>query len=311
MIDQQTADYISRINKALDFIDQNLEKDISLDDLATTANFSKYHFSRIFLAFINETPFQFVLRVRLEKAATLLLSNPGVSITEIAWQCGFSDIVIFSRNFKRRFGYSATQYRKIRHNNRNKSQTDSKNEQAFRPFSQYLCTDLITKKMEKVMKENKSVEVKIIPEMTLAYIRHIGPYQGNENLFENLWNRLFAWAGPRGLLGQKDLKSLIIYHDDPNVTNEEKLRMSLCISVPENTEVGGEIGKMTLESANYVIARFELDASQFGEAWNWVYAQWLPQSGYQPDDKPCFEMYPEEPKNGLFTVEICVPVKPM
>ena len=161
------------------------------------------------------------------------------------------------------------------------------------------------------MKENKSVEVKIIPEMTLAYIRHIGPYQGNENLFENLWNRLFAWAGPRGLLGQKDLKSLIIYHDDPNVTNEEKLRMSLCISVPENTEVGGEIGKMTLESANYVIARFELDASQFGEAWNWVYAQWLPQSGYQPDDKPCFEMYPEEPKNGLFTVEICVPVKPM
>jgi AraC family transcriptional regulator len=308
MIDQQTADYISRINKALDFIDQNLEKDISLDELANAANFSKYHFSRIFLAFINETPFQFVLRVRLEKAATLLLSNPEVSITEIAWQCGFSDIVIFSRNFKKRFGHSATQYREVK---RNKSQTDSKNEQAFKPFSQYLCSDSVTKKLKEVMKENKSVEVKILPEMTLAYIRHIGPYQGNENLFGNLWNRLFGWAGPRGLLGQKDLKSLIIYHDDPNVTSEEKLRMSVCISVPENTEVGGEIGKMTLESANYVIARFELDASQFGEAWNWVYAQWLPQSGYQPDDKPCFEMYPEEPKNGLFTVEICVPVKPM
>ncbi|GEM_PF-2187764 len=47
------------------------------------------------------------------------------------------------------------------------------------------------------------------------------------------------------------------------------------------------------------------------KAWNWVYGHWMPTNGYQPDDKPCFEMYPEEPKNGKFTVDICIPVKPM
>ncbi len=161
------------------------------------------------------------------------------------------------------------------------------------------------------MKLNKSVEVKELPKMTVAYIRHIGPYKGDDKLFERIWNRLFTWAGPRGLIGGKDFKSLIIYHDDPNVTIEDKLRMSVCITVPAGTKVDGEIGKMEIEAAKYVIARFELSAQDFQEAWGWVYGEWFPASGYQPDDKPCFEMYPEEPKDGKFIVDICVPVKLM
>lgn len=94
------------------------------------------------------------------------------------------------------------------------------------------------------MKLNKNAEVRVLPEMTVAYLRHIGPYKGNEKLFEQLWNKLFSWAGPRGLLGGNDFKSLVIYHDDPNVTGEEKLRMSVCITVPSETKVDGETGKM-------------------------------------------------------------------
>lgn len=161
------------------------------------------------------------------------------------------------------------------------------------------------------MKQNKSVEVKELPKMTVAYIRHIGPYKGNATLFERLWDRLFSWAGPRNLIGGKDFRSLIIYHDDPGVTIEDKLRMSVCITVPPDTKVDGEVGKMDIEAARYVIARFEITSDEFQQAWDWVYGQWFPTSGYQPDDKPCFEMYPEEPKDGKFVVDICVPVKPM
>ena len=87
--------------------------------------------------------------------------------------------------------------------------------------------------------------------------------------------------------------------------------MSVCITVPPGTKTDGEIGRMELEAAKYVVARFNVDATQFQEAWNWIYGQWFPESGYQPDDKPCFEMYPEEPKEGRFTVDICVPVRPL
>jgi AraC family transcriptional regulator len=187
------------------------------------------------------------------------------------------------------------------HSNNNQVEIESGN---------YFC-GIINNKNRFNMDLNKSVEVKELPEMTVAYIRYIGPYKGDEQLFAGLWQKLFGWAGPRGLLSNKDLKSLVVYHDDPNITSEDKLRMSVCISVPEETKVGGEIGKMKIEAAKYAIARFELDASQFQQAWDWVYSQWLPNSGYQPDDKACFEMYPEEPKDGKFVVDICVPVKPI
>lgn len=161
------------------------------------------------------------------------------------------------------------------------------------------------------MVQNKAVDVKELPHMTVAYIRHTGPYKGNESLFEDIWNRLFTWAGPRGLIGGEDFKSLIIYHDNPDATSEDQLRMSVCITVPAETKVDGEVKKMDLEAASYVIARFELTPDDFQGAWDWVYSKWLPTSGYQPDDKPCFEMYPEEPKDGIFIVDICVPVKSM
>ncbi len=305
------SEYIYRINKAFDYIDSNIEKPMTLEELASVANFSKFHFNRIFQSIVGEPPFKFILRVRLEKAASLIMTNKNESISKIAFKCGFSDISIFSRNFKNQFHISATQYRTQKLNISNISQQDSNSHQKSERPTQYFCPELQTIKWRTNMKLNKSVEVKELPKMNLAYIRHIGPYKGDDKLFEGIWNRLFAWAAPRGLIGGKDFRSLIIYHDDPNVTIEDKLRMSVCITVPAETKVEGEVGKMELEAAKYVIARFELTAQEFQEAWGWVYGQWFPNSGYQPDDKPCFEMYPEEPKDGKFIVDICVPVKPL
>lgn len=303
-----SAEYKSRINKALDYIDTNIEKQFTLEELAGIANFSKFHFHRIFHSIVGETPFQFILRIRLEKAASLIITNPHERLTQIAFQCGFSDASIFSRNFKSFFKASATQFRR---NKSNLSQTESKIGQEKDRTSMYFCNESNTIKWRTNMKLNKGVEVRELPKMTVAYIRHIGPYKGDEKLFENLWNRLYTWAGPRGLIGGPDFKSLTIYHDDPGVTVEEKLRMSVCITVPADTKVDGEIGKMEVEGGKYVMARFVLVGDQFQQAWDWVFGQWFPSSGYQPDDKPSFEMCIKEPKDGKHTVDICVPVKLM
>lgn len=305
------SEYISRINKTFDYIDSHLDAPMTLEELASVASFSKYHFNRIFHSIVHETPFQFIQRVRIEKAAMLMLTNRKMTISEVALKCGFPDISVFSRNFKGFFGVSPTRYRANKSQFSNLSQTDSNSRQPDGKAISYFCPELQTIKWRTNMKLNKSVEIRELPKMTLAYIRHIGPYKGDDQLFERLWNRLFAWAGPRGLIGGKDFRSLVIYHDDPGVTIEDKLRMSVCITVPPETKVDGEIGKMELEAAKYVIARFEVNAQQFQEAWDWLYGEWLPASGYQPDEKPCFEMYPEEPGDGKFVVDICVPVKPM
>lgn len=300
------ADYISRINKVFDYIDKNLDRTLTLDELANAANFSKYHFNRIFHSIVGETPVEFTLRLRLEKAASLIISSKKESISDIAFKCGFSDISVFSRRFKNRFNVSPSYFKRSR--NSNISQLKSNIEQIQNDSSPYFRNVLQTINMRTKMHLNKNVEVKTLTKTTVAYIRNLGPYAGDQELFGTLRNKLFAWASARGLLDGEDLRFFVVYHDDPTVTLSDNLRMSLCLPVPEDTKVEGEIGKMEIESGKYAIARFELRGEEFGQAWDWIYGHWMPTSGYRPDDKPYFEMYEQAPDNGNYVIDFCIPV---
>ncbi|HPR96064.1 MAG TPA: GyrI-like domain-containing protein [Thermotogota bacterium] len=314
-------EYLSRINLVLDYIEQNLSKELTLEELSEVAHFSKFHFHRIFNAFMGETLFQYIQRIRLQKSAALLLNRKNEPITEIAFDCGFSSSAAFSRSFKTFFQMTPTQWKKKmidQHNmnqkERNINQDDSKGWKENIPRTLYNL-DILSDHGRNTMSEKKGcVVVKDLEQFTVAYVRYIGPYAGNNQLFESLFGKLFSWAGARGLTEQQDAKVLVIYHDDPHITDEDKLRTSVCLSVPEDTEVGGEIGKMPIDGGKYAFVRFELDTDEYTDAWNWVYSQWLPTSGYLPDDRTCFELYPEpdpEQTDGKTVVDICIPIKPM
>lgn len=298
-------DYTYRINNVIDHIEKRLDSEFSLSELAKVSNFSKFHFSRIFLGLTGETPFQLILRLRLEKAASLLIHGND-SISDIAYTCGFKSLSVFSKNFKLHFKESATSFRK---KNSNLDKVNSSTDKIIETPSIYICNQTKSIKWKVDMKINESIEIKDLPNIPVVYLRHIGPYQGDAELFERLFSKLFAWAGPKGLLSNGDFQTAIVYHDDVNVADKSKLRTSVCLTAEANTHVGGEIGKMVLEKGKYVVARFTVKADEFQQAWDWLMGKWFPTSGYQPDDRPCFELYPEEPENGVFTVDICVPVR--
>ncbi len=330
-------EYVSRINRVLDYIERNLDSSLNLRILAEVANFSPYHFHRIFGSITGEPLSRFISRVRLEKAALSLCDNSRKTITEIALDTGFSGSAAFSRSFRDFFGVSPSEWRarinagdsvkesKICKKKSNMWQKDGKIRKDFDGYFEYLRNVNFTivqpnkwrLEMQNEMR-NKSnlkadVEVKDLPAMTVAYVRHIGPYAGDEKLFQTLFEKLFRWAGPRNLLGP-DTKAVTVYHDNPDLTDEDKLRISVCVTVSPDTQVDGEIGKMDIPSGRYALAKFELTPDQYGDAWQAVYGGWLPRSGYQPDDRHCFEIYhnnPQEHPEGKHIVSICVPVKPM
>lgn len=159
-----------------------------------------------------------------------------------------------------------------------------------------------------------NVEVKDMSELHVAYVRHIGPYKGDQELFARLFNKLMAWASQRGLLRFPETKVLAVYHDNPDITEASKLRTDACITVPEDTQVEGDFGRATIPAGRYAVAHFEIAPDQYEDAWNAVYGVWLPESGYQPEDGPCYELYlndPQEHPEGKHIVDICVPVKPV
>ncbi|MCP4677758.1 MAG: AraC family transcriptional regulator [Deltaproteobacteria bacterium] len=318
-------EYISRINRVIDYIEANLDGDLSLEKLAKIASFSRFHFHRIFGAMVGETLNHFIGRVRVEKAASQLVSNPAKSITEIALDYGFSSSATFSRAFKEAFSVSPSEWREGKVQNSKICKTNGKNGQSLsntgkeiEAVSFHIDEVTYNPKWRIEMKGKNNIEAKVevkdMPELTVAYVRHIGPYAGMGQVFESMFNKLMTWAGPRGLIRFPETQMLSVYHDDPGVTDEGKLRTSMCITVPEDTEVDGEIGKMNVTGGKFAVCRFELATDQYSEAWNAVMGGWMPESGYQPDDRVCYELYQNDPKQhpeGKCIVDICVPVKPL
>jgi AraC family transcriptional regulator len=316
-------EYVARINRVLDYIQEHLDRDLTLDELAGVAHFSRFHFHRIFYSLMGEPLFQYIQRLRIEKAASSLIWYPRKTITRIAYECGFSGSSSFARSFRERFSMSATQWRSSRgrgdsnpgYGERNACKglrnaglaiPGSSVQIEYHNQSQIWRISMGTRK-------ERMVEVRHLEEMPVAYVRYVGPYKGDAKLFEGLYERLLRWAGPRGLVNFPETKCVVVYHDDPEITPEEKLRVSACITVPGGTQTGGEVGSMTIQAGKYAMARFELLPHEYQEAWSWLFSQWLPSSGYQPGDGPCFELYQHQGtcEGEKTVVDICVPVKPL
>ncbi len=98
------------IKKALDYIDNNFHKDISLDELAGELGISSYYFSKLFKEEKGEGFVEYLTRRRVEEAKALLKS-PEHSIKEVGVACGYSDPNYFSRIFKKATGMTPTEYK--------------------------------------------------------------------------------------------------------------------------------------------------------------------------------------------------------
>ena len=304
-------EYISRMNNVMNYVDKHIDQPLNLDVLAGVANFSPYHFHRIFTVLTGETPGNYVQRMRVEKAARLLQNDKRMSISEIAYTCGFGSISLFSRTFRAYFNATAKEYRQqeravfakdgLRYSKN--GQLISKNVKQEFDFDEQLCT---IKLNDLIFMETK-IEIKEMPEINVVYIRHTGQYDQIGKVFE----KLVKWAGPRGLINAAT-KTITVYQDDPAVTEMEKVRQDACITVTGDVKTEGEIGKAVIPGGKYAAGRFQVDAKGFEKAWNTM-CLWVTESGYQFCGSP-YELYCnslEDDKHEQFDVEICIPVKPL
>ena len=92
------------------YMNENYEKDINLDDLASIQKVSKFHLIRIFKKYHGTTPHQYLINKRLIEAKLLL--SKGVSVTQACYSVGFESLHSFSTLFKSRLGSSPSEFKK-------------------------------------------------------------------------------------------------------------------------------------------------------------------------------------------------------
>jgi len=151
-------------------------------------------------------------------------------------------------------------------------------------------------------------QAKELPEQFVACVHHVGPYNQIGKAFE----KLFQWAGQKGLIQFPKTQTLAIYYSDKEKVAESELRSSACLTVPEGTETDGDIETMKVPGGTFAVAHVEIDGSEFGEAWDKLVGEWVPENGYTPDEaRLCYEQYlndHEQHPEKKFIVDICEPV---
>lgn len=103
---------VERLRRACDFITENAHNDLSRDTVADVVHMSGSGFSRFFKSHTGMAFQEFVSDVRISRACELLGST-GLSVTEIALECGFSDMTTFNRTFRKYRDTTPTIYREI------------------------------------------------------------------------------------------------------------------------------------------------------------------------------------------------------
>jgi AraC family transcriptional regulator len=285
----------------MNYISRNLDRDLTLDEIAKAASFSRFHFHRIFKAVVGETSAEFTRRLRLELAANRLLSHRHDDITRIAMNCGFSSSQNFAKAFRKHFGMSPSAFRKSKNGNKL-----SNTENALSLQTLYDSDTLFTNLLKTERKTRMNAEVRELPEYHVAYVRKLGAY-GKETC-EQAFGELMQWAGPKGLLNSGVM--LGVYWDNPEVTPAEKCRTDACVSVPKGTAPEGQVALQTILGGPYAVCHFEIKADSFQQAWEDAFA-WVVNGGYECADQPCYERYynnAADDPDGIWIFDICVPL---
>ena len=111
MIPQNEDHFITKIN---DFIMQNIQSDITLNEMAALVHLHPNYFIPFFKQYFSIPPMEYVNAMRLEKATQLLIQEQDLSMEQVAYSVGFNDYRYFSRSFKKRYGLTPSAYKGLK-----------------------------------------------------------------------------------------------------------------------------------------------------------------------------------------------------
>lgn len=267
--------YRARFQRVIDYIYAHPDEPLDLIRLADIAHMSPTHWHRVYLAICGETLAATVKRLRLHKAASALI-NTDLTVEYVARQSGYRTVQSFNRAFSGAYGMPPARFR--------------------REGSHSRFVLALEAQEDAVMSAQTEMDVKIRnieAPIRMVGVLHTGPYIEIGKAFEklNVWlMEANAWPHLRTVAG--------IYHDDPTCVAPEKLRSHACAVLQSGHELdlSDDLEAVEAGAGKYAVLRFKGPYAGLQQAYHWLFSTWLPQSGEELCDRPCFEDYLNNPR---------------
>ena len=258
-------------------IEKNLEY-VTIEDLIQISGYSYYHFHRIFKAYTGESLKKYIKRLQLEKALHKMQMDKE-NITTLALEAGFNMSSSFNKAFKEMFATNPTKYK----------QSLSKQRESY--------------------KDIKPIRVEDIKPIEVYVIRYMGEYE----LVNIAWDKIISFATQHKLFN-RDFSAFGITYDNPNVTNNEKLRYDVCITKTKDIalEENSEIYTKTLAGGRYAIFLHKGNPKGLIDVFNSIFGKWLYESDIKLRDVPVLQKMLNDKSKVLIDdllIEIFIPIE--
>ena len=294
MNEATTNTYQERMNRVFDYINAHLHEELTVDQLSQVAHFSKYHFHRQFSEYTGISVFKFIQLIRLRRASYQLVFRTNNRIIDIAMGAGFENPESFSHAFKKSFGQTPSQFR---------------TKPEWKPWhDKYQHLNRGGRQRMKSGKHSMQVKVVEFKETKVAVLEH----RRTPGLINDSVQTFIEWR-KENKLPPKVSETYNIIYDDPATTEPEEFRLDLCASIHSDVKENsyGVIAKMIPGGRCAVLRHTGLD-NNIGESFHYLYKKWLPESGEELRDFPCFlhrvNLFPDVPEHEIIT-DIYLPLQ--
>lgn len=304
---------IKKIYRIMDFIEFNLLKQddfsvFELETLARKVKLSPFYFQRLFKQIAGETPREFTRRLRIEKAASLISSNPKDTLTDISEDVKFKYQAHLSSHFSEYFNQTPREFQKevLQETDRYFS------ENSFEPLPYHIAP------LPFFSQINDKIRV--------VYEKHTGTY----DKLEKAWDRLFSRESQMTEITQSAFYFGVIY-DNPLITEPRKCLYDACIAVPHNFQNPAAITKYfslsqfgsdfavfsfdgTVDQVEHFYARMYETVFRNSVKNRAVYDKGNKYSQRDPltvRDAYTVELYKNDPdeENGIIRMDVYIPIK--
>lgn len=274
------------INRAISYIFDYIEEDITVDDVARHCAYSKYHLTRMFKEDTDEALYQFMKRVRLERSAWRLKVEKEKSITEIGGEYGYSSSN-FATAFKKHLDMSPADFRK------NSEQLVKESS-----FSHGISLDELEDAGELITIEH-------LEGFHVIYERK----KGNYHDLPKEWRTFIEkYQHP----ATKDTIYIECTIDDPSITDEDNCMYELCQTIsPEHPALKGHTDILThgFSGGSYAVYHFRGYPQFLFMVYQEIFCRWLSKTGNQLDERPILDIYRMVREDGYMEIDICFPLK--
>ncbi len=289
-------DYYERIEKTIDFIEENLKEKLTIEMIAEKAYFSKYHFIRVFTAMTGETVGNYLRKRRISRSSKQLI-NSNSTILDIALDYQFESQEAYTRSFKKIYNTSPGKYRKLNNNQ-----------------IAYGRARLTIERLNH-LKSNVTMKPKIIELEKKKLIGISVKTSLAQNNIPQLWNTFM----PRieEITNNIDSGCYEIHPFDSefkmeNFTESMEFEKWAAVEVDNLENIPDGLKATTIEGGKYAVFEHKGLMSNIQFSFDYAYGTWLPNSGFELDKRADFEVYGKQyygPENPESITELWIPIK--